>query len=409
MYKWERYLLNQNTVFTTERYAIMEKISTTIINNLIIEGVEGDYVFEVLKNQNTFYENHILEKWLPYIKDSKVILDIGANLGNHSLFWAKNTKYHEIYSFEPYAVNYERLVNNIANNAFKNVFPINYGVGAYKGYSSILNFSEDNYGATAFDTKISDSGDIEIIDIDSFAFEHELNQIDFVKIDTEGFEESVLSGMKQTIELCHPDIWIEVSEKSFHHVIDALLPKGYVMADVEGFNILFLASGRHEGIRSIDIMLVLAQNFNNLSRTNKYYQHYIRAKGWVNSRDTINENLNQCIAQQKQELSHSKQKIQEQEESILLSRKEKNVLEQQLQEAQKQQQEFVLELANLIGFQGSQNLILQHTSRVFQTQQEELRLLRKENEAYKQRWDKLSSKWYGRLALKVFYRRFSFK
>lgn len=238
----------------------MEKISTALIKTLTIEGIEGDYVFETIKKQNTFYEISILEKWLPYIKDSKVVLDIGANLGNHTLFWAKNTDYSAIYSFEPYPVNYERLAHNIANNSLKNVFPVNYGVGARKGYTKVLNFSEDNYGATTLDTGISDSGDIRIIDIDTFVSDHGLNQVDFVKIDTEGFEESVLAGMQQVIKLHRPDLWVEVSENSFHHVIDILLAMDYILADVEGFNVLFLAPKRHGSIRQADIMDVLAQH-----------------------------------------------------------------------------------------------------------------------------------------------------
>ena len=410
----------------------MEKISAASVNDLIIEGIEGDYVFVTIKKQNSFYENSILEKWLPYIRDSKFILDIGANLGNHTLFWAKNMQYAAIYSFEPYNVNYERLSNNIANNSLKNVFPVNYGVGACKGYSNVLNFSEDNYGATTLDTNISDSGDISITDIDSFVSERGLSQVDFVKIDTEGFEESVLAGMQHVIELHHPDLWIEVSEESFRHVIDSLLTMNYVMADVEGFNVLFLAPIRHANIPNADIMNILAQHFNNLNRTNKYYQNYITTKGWVNAKNAIIEDLKQYNAKQKEELFHVRQKIQEQEKDLLYVRQkiqeqekdllyveqkakeqkeyllsiknEKNRLEHQLQEIQTQDYKFAQELANLILSQDSQVQVLLRAKHLIQTQQRELQLLRQENELYKQRWAKLSSKWYGKLALKIYYR-----
>lgn len=42
--------------------------------------------------------------------------------------------------------------------------------------------------------------------------------------------------------------------------------------------------------------------------------------------------------------------------------------------------------------------------RIIQKQQRELQMLREENEIYKQRWNKLSSKWYGRFALKCYYK-----
>ena len=178
----------------------MGEVCTAQVDDLIVEGMKGDYVFETIKRRNTFYEYSILEKWLPYMRHSKIILDIGANLGNHTLFWAKNTDYLAIYAFEPYQVSYERLRDNIANNHLSNVFPLNYGVGERNGYSKVVNFSEDNYGATTLDTVIRDSGDVRIISIDAFVSEQGLENVDFVKIDTEGFEESVLSGMKQVIE-----------------------------------------------------------------------------------------------------------------------------------------------------------------------------------------------------------------
>lgn len=382
----------------------MEKISTATIKDLVIEGIEGDYVFETIKKQSIFYENSILEKWLPYLRGSKYILDIGANLGNHTLFWAKNIEYSAIYSFEPYSVSYERLTHNIANNSLKNIYPMNCGVGACKGYTNIMSFSEENYGATTLDTNISDAGEISIIDVDSFVSEHGLSQVDFVKVDTEGFEESVLDGMQRVIELHRPDLWIEVSEESFRHVIDALSAMGYVISDVDGFNVLFLSPKRHTDLRQADITDILRQHFNNLNRTNKYYQNYVKAKGWVNSKNTIIENLNHRCDKQEKELLDARQKIQEQKENLLQLQKELHALDQQLQESKEQENEFSQELVDLIHSQDSQIQVLLHTRHVIQTQQRELQLLRQENELNKQRWERLSSKWYGRLALKIYYR-----
>ena len=63
----------------------MAKVESIKLNELQIEGYENDYVFETIKKNCDFYEKEILEKWTPYIKESKVILDIGAHLGNHTL------------------------------------------------------------------------------------------------------------------------------------------------------------------------------------------------------------------------------------------------------------------------------------------------------------------------------------
>ena len=74
------------------------------------------------------------------------------------------------------------------------------------------------------------------------------------------------------------------------------MSQGYVMADIEGFNMLFLSEKRHKGICQADIMNILKQHFNNLARTNKYYQNYNTAKGWVSTKNTMIEALNHNIA-----------------------------------------------------------------------------------------------------------------
>nr|WP_300776007.1 FkbM family methyltransferase [uncultured Acetatifactor sp.] len=389
----------------------MGEVCTVQVDDLIVEGMKGDYVFETIKRRNTFYENSILEKWLPYMRDSKIILDIGANLGNHTLFWAKNTDYLSIYAFEPYQVSYERLRDNIANNHLSNVFPLNYGVGEHNGYSKVVNFSEDNYGATTLDTVIRDSGDVRIISIDAFVSEQGLENVDFVKIDTEGFEESVLSGMKQVIESCHPDIWIEVSEDSFREIIEALLSQGYVMADIEGFNMLFLSEKRHKGICQADIMNILKQHFNNLARTNKYYQNYNTAKGWVSTKNTMIEALNHNIAVKEEMLEKELLKnaelvedVQQLERKLSEFESENHALNRQLQEIQNGNNEFAEDLVDIVQSQETQIQVMLRARHTIQSQQRELQLLRQESEQNRQRWDRISGKWYGRLALKIYYR-----
>ncbi len=58
--------------------------------------------------------------------------------------------------------------------------------------------------------------------------------VDFVKIDTEGYETMVLAGMRETIERCRPDIYFEVhgvtdqnKADNLRTIIDVLHPAGY--------------------------------------------------------------------------------------------------------------------------------------------------------------------------------------
>ena len=51
---------------------------------------------------------------------------------------------------------------------------------------------------------------IEIITLDEFCREQCISQIDFIKIDVEGFEYFVLLGGKSIISRCHPIIYLEL-------------------------------------------------------------------------------------------------------------------------------------------------------------------------------------------------------
>ena len=60
------------------------KPSVTELDGYHIHGFEGDYIFLGIKNTGQYYEKETLKKWTPLLRNVKTILDIGANLGNHT-------------------------------------------------------------------------------------------------------------------------------------------------------------------------------------------------------------------------------------------------------------------------------------------------------------------------------------
>ncbi len=323
------------------------------VKDLVIEGYKGDYVFETIRKTEDFYEISLLEKWVTFLKNSKVVLDIGANLGNHTMFFSKNMVCEEIYSFEPYLPNYERLVSNIRNNNLNKVKTINKGVGAQKGFTTLANFDESNYGATALNQGIYAEGDIELTDIDSFVVENGLKNIDFVKIDTEGCEESVLTGMEVTIAKFHPDFWIEVSRNSFKNVYSTLKRRGYILVDVIGFNMLFLHADRHDGIKEMDYETLLDSLFHNMERAENHFKNYERSKEWLKAKDAkiqevenANSKKEQLLAEARKKLEESNQKYKEsikQYETIKEWLKAKDVKMQEVENANSKKEQLLAE------------------------------------------------------------------
>lgn len=176
--------------------------------------------------KGVFYEQTMLnciEKFKKY-KAQPIIIDIGACIGNHTVFFAKVMNAF-VYAFEPVKENVELLKENCElNNARPNVWIIPHGAGQAR---TKVNFQKDRSGNSGMG-KISPSGSdiIQLMPVDSvISHSHE---VDVLKIDVEGYNIPVLEGARQTIEQDHPEIYIECQTPAeLKEVEDLLLPIGY--------------------------------------------------------------------------------------------------------------------------------------------------------------------------------------
>lgn len=145
------------------------------------------------------------------LKPGNVFVDVGANAGYFSLLAAKTIgKHGRVYAFEPAPETYKELVNNIHLNQFENIktYPI-----AASNYQGSIDFSiapETHKGLSSFRTiagsKKLTVPTMQLDNVVDFPLE-----IDLVKIDVEGAECRVLSGMNRIIRRCKPDFIIEIS------------------------------------------------------------------------------------------------------------------------------------------------------------------------------------------------------
>lgn len=182
--------------------------------------------------KNEFYDYDSLNYLRKYISDDSIIMDIGANIGNHSLYFARFCKPGHVYAFEPVPATYEILARNIELNNYGEVISIyNYGVGRAQGFASIASFNKENIGGT--ELKEDENGNIELLSIDSFS--PHLIKLDFMKIDVEGFEIQVLEGAERTIQRFKPTISIEIFEENFENINQWLNNRGYKMKKKYGY------------------------------------------------------------------------------------------------------------------------------------------------------------------------------
>lgn len=162
--------------------------------------------------------------------------DIGANIGNHSRYLAD--KFNRVVSFEPNPLITDILKYN--TKFFPNITVFDNAIGDFQG-SAVISGNRLNIGGfTAlrnqnFPNQDSaerglGSSSVKIFTLDSF-LEH-LDNLQFIKIDVEGFEMKVINGAAQTIFKFKPIIAFEQWPSDFvdskSKVIEALIEMGYV-------------------------------------------------------------------------------------------------------------------------------------------------------------------------------------
>lgn len=204
-----------------------------------------DYIQQRILTEKTYYEydalNFICKEWKDGIVQRSIqngcILDIGANIGNHTLYFFFECDIDCAYCFEPIPSTYNILQKNIAINGLGGKTTlINAAVGANEGVASVSHYDEANIGSTQI--SLSESGTIPVKSIDSIGIKE---HIDLIKIDVEGFEIKVIEGCLNTIERDRPYIMIEIQNENFDRIIELLSPMGYQYHQLNIVNYLFFA------------------------------------------------------------------------------------------------------------------------------------------------------------------------
>lgn len=202
-----------------------------------------DYKTDVLQNDistmHTFFELDLLQYVKKqYLHDGMNYFDCGANIGNHTLFFACVSNAYTVFSFEGNPKTFEILEKNIELNGLENrVKLFNYVLGEHKGRAKIAHEEVDNLGATSFCEDVA--GNAEMICIDDMSWEQ---KIDFIKMDVEGFECYVLKGMKSLLQRDKPILWVEIFPENYQRVLALLGEFGYCQKEaLAGCNYIFVS------------------------------------------------------------------------------------------------------------------------------------------------------------------------
>jgi FkbM family methyltransferase len=154
-----------------------------------------------------------------FLKEDSVVIDAGANIGIFSVLAANLCPKGKIYAFEPASITFDALNKNTGQ--YENMLAYRNGVGDknvtkklfVKKWALGTNYIEDTVMEGHDPDDYPDSEEVKIITIDSFVKENNLSHVDFIKMDTEGYEPNILNGAKETIRRFSPTI----AMSAYHH------------------------------------------------------------------------------------------------------------------------------------------------------------------------------------------------
>lgn len=185
----------------------------------IFEDTFASYVsFNDCYDEDTFdkVDNFLMEGFYGLVNDKisvtvepgDVVIDAGSWIGDFAAY--ASVKGATVYAFEPSEENYQYLLKTAELN--KNIIPVKKGLSneiasthifknitGNSGSDSLMNKSSDDTFQEAVDT-------VETITLDEFVRENNLERVDFIKCDIEGFERNMLEGAQETLKKFAPKL-----------------------------------------------------------------------------------------------------------------------------------------------------------------------------------------------------------
>ena len=166
-------------------------IATSTINNLVFEG--GSYLPEY----------HLFRQIRSKLRPGYVCVDVGANIG--TIIWQLAENSGHIYAFEPMPKLRDIIQSSAVYNQFTRLSLYNKAVGSEQGFVQMV----DNENSSVVKGDASGTGlTIEVVALDDVLMD--VPNIDFLKIDVEGFELDVLKGARNLLAKYKPILLVEL-------------------------------------------------------------------------------------------------------------------------------------------------------------------------------------------------------
>lgn len=204
-------------------------IATEIIANdkvfKIGHSDDNDHIFRIIKNSKQFYEIELLNALTKYLKPGDLVLDVGANIGNHVIFFAGVCE-STVIAFEPNPEAADLLRRNVSLNGLDHAVRIEeYALGSEESQGSLILNAKHNMGAVRVDTGDGKQG--VLVQTPDHAVGSQ--KVSLIKVDAEGMDFEVLRGCETIIDRDNPTIAVEAADRPHYlRIANFLSSKGYL-------------------------------------------------------------------------------------------------------------------------------------------------------------------------------------
>lgn len=182
-----------------------------------------------------------IKRFLRGQRTIQTIFDVGANIGQTSLFLRQHFQQAEIFAFEPINATYKILETN--TKAYPQIHAFPYALGSQVGKKQVhleenseLNSLVDRKPPATTRSQVKEEVTIETID--NFCRDRKIQGIDLLKIDVEGYELEVLRGAEETLSqhrigLVYAEVTLNSTSsrhQNFFQLNDYLKSKGFMFS-----------------------------------------------------------------------------------------------------------------------------------------------------------------------------------
>jgi FkbM family methyltransferase len=183
------------------------------------------------------------------IRETDIVLDIGANLGYFSKLFARINSKGKLYSIEPIPLFFNRLHKIISK--YPHVELVHAALGNQEGHLYMVMPEQGGIIRTGLPHVVSEEEakthpkHLQVPVLDAKRFLAGFERLDFIKCDIEGYEWTVFSELGEHLQRLRPMVQVEIAERYNPEFIGFFKKLGYVQCGLYK-GVLILEDGKQQ-------------------------------------------------------------------------------------------------------------------------------------------------------------------